>query len=245
VFVGAGPITRSFCTSACNGACWTSASLPMPVRAALPGACPDLLLLFCRFMTHAHAAMLRGIARRHMAVFGAACVQAMPCGCGACLDALTRPTRRHGAPCAQATFLVQQFIYSLYSAGEIRWPRCSLAYAPPEVVLAVNASEDVAVHPSHDVYALGVMASEAIARQAAHVATSDIFACAASGRRYLWEEAAAEQPAPWRQSRLRALVEPCLARDAAARLTAAALAEIGRLGQATTAPSRVASGELR
>ena len=88
---------------------------------------------------------------------------------------------------------------------------------------------------AQDVWALGVMAYEAIARTRTFNCARDTGPCAAGASQYPWERPPEEQPDAWRRSRLRALVAPCLARSPAARPTAASLlAEVSRLGQVTT-----------
>ena len=120
-------------------------------------------------------------------------------------------------------------------AGEVIKPRCTLAYAAPEVVAAVSESRPLEVAPSHDVWAVGMLAYEAIVQRTTMAAMGDILDCAYGRRPYPWEAPADAQPPAWRQSRLRALLAPCLARDAAQRPTAAALlASISRMGHATT-----------
>jgi serine/threonine protein kinase len=120
-------------------------------------------------------------------------------------------------------------------AGEIKWPRCTLAYAPPEVVAAVDASRHVEVSAAHDMWALGVMAFEAIAGRVAFTMVSDIRECASGRAPYPWELPADEQPPAWRRSRLRGLLSPCLAREPAGRPSAATLLEsVARMGDATT-----------
>ena len=45
----------------------------------------------------------------------------------------------------------------------MKWPSCSLPYAPPEVALAaLTNTANAIVRPSHDIWALGVVAYEAI-----------------------------------------------------------------------------------
>jgi serine/threonine protein kinase len=119
--------------------------------------------------------------------------------------------------------------------GTVRWPRCTLAYAPPNVVLAVRANQEVPVSPAQDVWALGVMAFEVIVQRVTLTTMLDISECANGARPYPWEAEPAVQPPAWRQSRLRALLAPCLARDPAQRPTAAQLLqEVGRIGHAST-----------
>ena len=79
------------------------------------------------------------------------------------------------------------------------------------------------------------MAFEAVTQTMPVLTTiSDVFDCALGVRAYPWERVSAEQPPAWRQSRLRALIEPCLARDPQARPSSATmLAAIERIGQAS------------
>ena len=42
-------------------------------------------------------------------------------------------------------------------SGRVALPRCTLAYAAPEVALAANSSTRIAMLPSQDIWALGVM----------------------------------------------------------------------------------------
>ena len=112
-------------------------------------------------------------------------------------------------------------------AGAAALPRCTLRYAPPEVISAYNRSAKVVVHPSLDIWALGVMAFEALTQRPAFATGAALFAAAAGDAPFPWaasERAAA--PASWRRSRLRPVVEACLARDAAARPTAAGLLQM-------------------
>ena len=53
--------------------------------------------------------------------------------------------------------------------------------------------------------------------------------------KYAWELPSSELPERWRRSRLRPLVQPCLARDPAQRPTAAQLVEsLARIGDMTS-----------
>ena len=123
------------------------------------------------------------------------------------------------------------------TAGTLLPPRCTLAYAPPEVVSAAVAACRVTVHPSHDVWALGVVAFEAVVQRKAMPGSTAMRACALGEQLYPWEAPHAEQPAAWRQSRLRALVAPCLDRDPMQRPTAAQIvdsaADIGHAASLT------------
>jgi hypothetical protein len=84
-------------------------------------------------------------------------------------------------------------------------------------------------------WALGVMVFEAIAQRDTFPTTSDIRDCAAGRARYPWELPPTEQPPAWRQSRLRGLVVPCLAREGATRPSAEVLlTAVERVGHTTT-----------
>ena len=118
-------------------------------------------------------------------------------------------------------------------AGSIQWPRCTLAYAPPDVVVAVYENRSIEMDPAQDVWALALMAYEAIVGGRTLQSITDVKLCAA-GQPYPWELPAAQQVPAWRSSRLRSLVEPCLTREAAARPSAAALAAaVSDLGHLT------------
>ena len=120
-------------------------------------------------------------------------------------------------------------------AGETRRPACTLPYAPPEIVLAVDNDGSALVHPSHDIWSLAVIAYEAITQEALALKTREaVFGCAKHQYSYPWEAPPAEQHKEWRRSKVRALLTPCLARDAAARPSAAQLlAQFDRAGSAT------------
>ena len=102
--------------------------------------------------------------------------------------------------------------------------RCTLAYAPPEVIMAHNEGQPVTVEAAHDIWALGVMAYEVIAGQPAFQHSRHIFACAQGNEAYPWEAVClADAPQTWRKSRLRPVVQACLERDATKRPSATAL----------------------
>ena len=105
--------------------------------------------------------------------------------------------------------------------------RCTLAYASPEVIRAYIDDTHVVVHPSADVWALGVMAFEVLSGRRAVQSSSELQAVVSGKQRYPWEVQAAADTGeePWRKLRLWALVEACLARDPAARPTAATVVQ--------------------
>ena len=114
-------------------------------------------------------------------------------------------------------------------AGDYMRPSCTLAYAPPEVAAAMRERTLVRVDAAHDVWALGQMAFEAIVgaetRHFRSPSPSPSGSPASRGapRVLPWELPAEAQPAAWRESRLRTIVEPCLHRDPALRPSAAQL----------------------
>jgi hypothetical protein len=108
---------------------------------------------------------------------------------------------------------------SVCAAGEVVRARCSLAYAPPDAALAALSGAQIVAPPAHDIWTIGVVASETIMQNHALTGLDAI----ADGRApYLWELPAAEQLVRWRQSRLRPVLDERSARDAAQRPTAAA-----------------------
>ena len=166
----------------------------------------------------------------------------MPCACAMPIISGAR-SPAHGvslAACAYVAALQSVRIRS-YSdcehtasiyAGDVLWPRCTLAYAPPEVALAVDANRDITIATEHDMWALGVMAFEAVVKRQALTTLADVQKCARGAAPYPWELPPDHQPPAWRQSRLRGVITPCVARDPRARPTAAGLlAAVERIGQ--------------
>ena len=119
-------------------------------------------------------------------------------------------------------------------AGESKWPRCTLAYAPPEIVVAAKANREVVVSTKQDVWALGVIAYEAIVGSFTLATLNAVIDCATGVAPYPWELPVEAQVAAWRRSRLRAIMAPCLARNPASRPPAAALlAALRSIGHVT------------
>ena len=120
------------------------------------------------------------------------------------------------------------------STGETCWPRCTLGYAPPEVVCAAHASEQIRVSPAQDMWALGVIAFEAIVGRVTFTLSADVRDCAHGQAAYAWELPRAQQPRAWQSSRLRRLLQPCLSREPRQRPVAEALlAAVTKMGHAT------------
>jgi serine/threonine protein kinase len=104
---------------------------------------------------------------------------------------------------------------------------------------AVWNDSHVTVHPSHDVWALGVIAYEAITQQRALTTHTHIAQYAQGQALYPWEADASQQPHAWLQSRLRTMVEACLQREPGARPSAAQIhAKVSRMGQITSLHQR-------
>jgi hypothetical protein len=83
----------------------------------------------------------------------------------------------------------------------------------------------------------GVMAFDAIVGRPTMMQSTlpEIRDRALGQEQYPWEKPSAELPEQWQRSRLRPLVQPCLARDAERRPTAAALVQsLAQIGDLTT-----------
>ena len=112
------------------------------------------------------------------------------------------------------------------------WPRCTLRYAAPEVVIAARIKQDVTVRTAHDMWALGVIGYECITQSAVLVTTSEVIDCASGEQNYPWEEPDANQPQAWRRSPLRPLLTTCLQRRAPGRPAAAdVIASVAAMGR--------------
>ena len=110
--------------------------------------------------------------------------------------------------------------HTALGAGELEWPRCTPAYAPPDMVVAVQVDRDVVVSPAQDMWSLGLMAYEAIVGAVLQTSRSKVEDYVSGTMPYPWELPADAQPATWRHSHLRDVLAPCLARDPAARPSA-------------------------
>jgi serine/threonine protein kinase len=101
-------------------------------------------------------------------------------------------------------------------AGTVAPIARTLAYAAPEVVLAFSEKCYLSVHPSLDIWALGVVAYECLASfdvQAYFKSMAHVERCARGTEAYPWELPAELQPVSWRSSRAKDILLPCLERD--------------------------------
>lgn len=88
---------------------------------------------------------------------------------------------------------------------------------------------------AQDLWALGVIAYEAVVGALTFTSVAAIGECASEMTQYPWERPLEAQPSVWRRSKLRGLIAPCLSREPEARPSAAALLDaLGRMGHATT-----------
>lgn len=122
----------------------------------------------------------------------------------------------------------------LRCAGQKDPPQCTLGYAAPEVVNAWHARQSIAAAPTHDIWALGAMAFEALTRVPAVDPAAGDAGCVALARgsaQYPWERGdflhylGGERAAP--------AVRSCLERAPGGRPRASELARI--LGDACEA----------
>lgn len=93
---------------------------------------------------------------------------------------------------------------------------CTLPYAPPEAVNAHFAKTELTVHPSLDIWAVGVVMFEALTGAPAFprfCGADTIAACAAGEAAYPWEGGADEVPRAWTHARMYPIIAPCLSRD--------------------------------
>jgi serine/threonine protein kinase len=63
-------------------------------------------------------------------------------------------------------------------------PRCTLAYAAPEVALAANGSRKIEMTADQDIWALGVMAFEAITQKLTLNTMKEMYDCASGSQGY-------------------------------------------------------------
>ena len=99
----------------------------------------------------------------------------------------------------------------------------------------MSANANIVVHPSQDIWALGIIGFESVVGRVTLTTVGEMGDCASGRKSYPWELAPELQPPVWRQSRLRNLLLPCLAREPARRPTAAQfVAAAARMGHATT-----------
>ena len=120
-------------------------------------------------------------------------------------------------------------------AGNTEFPRCSMAYAAPELLQAYKEHRNICVDGSTDIWSLGVLAYEAVSGSGAQrfSGTDEAIERAYGRGSFPWEtpEGMTEQFA---RSRARHVVLSCLRREPARRPTAAQLLQaIDRLNNAT------------
>lgn len=95
-------------------------------------------------------------------------------------------------------------------------------HAPPEVVATSELT--VRASPAQDIWAVAVMAFQCFLGRPALDSEAQVRRCAYEGAPYPWELPGPAQPAKWRDAAaLRAVLEPCLARAAEERPSAAQL----------------------
>jgi serine/threonine protein kinase len=125
-------------------------------------------------------------------------------------------------------------------AGKASFVSCSPLYAPPEAINAYEAKEQISIEPSLDIWAIGVIVYECLARCRAfhaHSALEKVFECAQGLEPYPWERPLHDLPEGWLNSRSRTFFGTCLLRDAAARPTAAQLLKsLNKLNNTTFQP---------
>ena len=129
----------------------------------------------------------------------------------------------HAGRCRLCTCAVQASLEG-ERAGTKTKLRTSLAYASPEDAQAARSGKEIVASAASAVFVLGVLAYEAVTQGPAQAGMPDFMIqdCARNARKYPWE--AIEHGHAWCDSRLRRLIAPCLARNAAARPAAAQVA---------------------
>ena len=147
-----------------------------------------------------------------------------------CLDVIKQAL----SPALDAT---AHYLSSCCIAGEEASSQCSLAYAAPEVLQSCAAGMRIPAQPAADIWALGVTVYEALTGTLVFppflMKPADIHAAASGSAHYPWE---VDHDVQFSRYRIRPVVEACLARDAAARPSAAQLlAQLDRLVNVTGA----------
>jgi serine/threonine protein kinase len=110
---------------------------------------------------------------------------------------------------------------SMHAGTDVQ-PLCTPAYAPPEVLIALESRTTIKADPAHDVWALGVIAFEAFSKVSLlsqlGVDRAMCLKLAQGQETYPWEQT--QMQSDYRDSRVRSVVEACLARDAERRPSA-------------------------
>lgn len=96
-------------------------------------------------------------------------------------------------------------------------------HTAPEAASATLRQRTIAAKRSQDIFALGSLAYATITHAELSASESDIAERAQGKQQYPWEAPPEQQPPAWRETRLAALLLPCLARDPSRRPGAAAV----------------------
>lgn len=91
------------------------------------------------------------------------------------------------------------------------------------MVRAYANHDDVTVAAAHDIWALGVIAFEALTQLRGFTEASAIYSCADGAQQYPWVNGGSTQ---WQASPLRQLVLGCVATQASERLSAAGVLSV-------------------
>jgi serine/threonine protein kinase len=114
---------------------------------------------------------------------------------------------------------------------------CTLAYAAPEAINAHSDRTELTVHPSLDMWAIGVILYECLSGRPAFTfpgMIEEVFQCARGELPYPWERPSLELPEGWRKSKARSFFQTCLSREPAARPSAKQLlASMRKLSSST------------
>ena len=81
-------------------------------------------------------------------------------------------------------------------AGEVEWPSCTLPHAPLEVAFVALTNTKATCRPSHDIWAVGSAAYEAITQGCAVMTCAQLAACKRTKAPHPWELLRAKQAPP-------------------------------------------------